>query len=222
MLHQLRRARGAGPFVLIVMLAIGLTAPSAAAQSDEPELPPFVTVTGEDGRWTTFEAPLGRVYGNASSTDGFVAVTGGSLEDVCQNNPPPLADGRFRQKRDGTWVVKTNPGGVTMSVFVYETDLDVFAFFDQQCPLFFEQDEAFAQPFARGEVVLRDKAWGLAQPFVDGPQLEGRYRNSIRGWARADDGTEYRIRAVADYEVTEDGGPPTFFREFLRVRAVCA
>ncbi len=221
MMCRLRRARRAGMFTLIAAVLLGLMAPAAAADTnpppDLPDLPDFVTVTGQEGTWTTFEAPIGRVYGNATNADGFVAITGGTLVEVCTNTPPPVGDGRFRQKNDGTWVVKTNKGGIHTSLSVYETDLDVFAFFDQQCPLFFSEDPAFAEPFATGEVVLRDKGWNMPEPFPEF-QPPGRYKNSIRGDAVAPDGTKYKIRAVADYELGTEPGPPTFFRDFLKVR----
>lgn len=219
--ERTHRARWATTLVLALIALVASTVPAVAESGqgaggdDGPPLPPFVTVTGQDGPWTTFEAPLARVYGNGVTADGFIAITTGDLTDVCSNTPPPLAEGRFRQKNDGTWTVRTERGGVKQSVSIYATDLDVFAFFDQQCPLFATGDPAFAQPYATGWVVLRDRSWDQPEPFP--MDQNGRYKNSIRGWAWSDDGQKYRIRALADYEVSADG-ELTFFRDFLKVR----
>ena len=222
-MQDTRTHRGRWTATLIVTLValIASVVPASAeggqSDADAPPLPPFVTVTGQDGRWTTFEAPIARVYGNGMSADGFVAITNGELADVCSNTPPPTGEGRFRQKKDGTWVVRTARGGIKQTVTIYETDLDVFAFFDQQCPLFGAGDPALAQPYATGWVVLRDKSWDLAEPFP--MEQLGRFKNSIRGYAWDGDGQKYRIRAVADYEVDAEG-ELTFFRDFLKVRPV--
>ena len=64
-------------------------------------------------------------------------------------------------------------------------------------------DPAFAQPYATGWVVLRDRSWEEPEPFP--MDQNGRYKNSIRGWAWSDDGQKYRIRALADYEASADG-----------------
>lgn len=218
MQNLLRRAPKAGVFTLIVALVFGLLAPAAVAQTEtaELELPPFVTITGEDGRWTTFEAPLGRVYGNATSTDGFVAVTGGTLVDVCSGTPPPIVEGRFRQKADGTWITSTLPGGTMQFVSVYETDLDVFVFFDQQCPLFFAEDPAFAEPFAVGEVLLQDVSWNQPEPF--GPI--GSYRNGILGEVTTPDGATYRLGSLVKYDVTDPEAFPDFARDLFKFRRI--
>jgi hypothetical protein len=184
-----------------------------SVEDEGQAIPPFVTLLGKHGNWTKFEGPLGRVYGNGETSDGFVAISGADLSDVCTNTPPLVAQGRFRQKSDGTWVVRTERGGNSRSVAVYDTGLDVFAFFDASCPLFGTDD--FPEPFATGTVVQLDKAWEQPEPF---PQLQrGRYRNSIRGWVSDVDGNKYRIRAVAEYEVGETGNL-TFSRDFLKVR----
>jgi hypothetical protein len=170
-----------------------------------------VTILGKHGRWTKFEAPLGRVYGNG--TQGYVAIFAGTLDDVCGGGAPPSIPGLFRQKKDGTWVVKTLPGGHWATISVYETDLEVFAFFDTYCPLFGTPE--FPEPFATGKALLRDKAWDLVEPFAN--EQFGRYRNSVRGYVVGADGSTYRIRALADYEIAADG-TPTFFRDVLKVR----
>ena len=220
-----QRARNTGglpsrvmALVAVVALVMGVFAPAAAAE-DPPtdvDVPPWITITGQSGKWTTFEGPLGRIYGNITQVDGYAAITGGDLEDVCDGVPPEAGAGRFRQKKDGTYVVRTLPGGQSTSVAIYKTDTEVLTFIQEQCPLYAAGGE-LPQPIARGVVVLRDKAWDQPEPF---PMVgEGRYKNSIRGWAWDDDGNAYRVRATVDYEVDPATGP-TFVSTTLRVKKI--
>ncbi len=213
--------RPLGRLIALAFLALALIAPTTAlvdgagSPAPELELPPDVEVVGSWGKWLKVQVPLGRVYGNATTTHGIVAITGGTLDDVCSNGAPPTATLLVREKADGTFVVRTLPWGEQQSVSVYETDLDVFEFFGASCPLF--GTDAFPQPFATGHVVLRDKAWDQSEPF---PEFQsGRYRNGISGWVTDGDGTKYRIRALVDYEADGEG-PPTFFRDVLKLRPV--
>ncbi|MCH9671600.1 MAG: hypothetical protein K0U93_09150, partial [Gammaproteobacteria bacterium] len=68
--------------------ALALIAPTTAladgagSPAPELELPPDVEVVGSWGKWLKVQVPLGRVYGNATTTHGIVAITGGTLDDV--------------------------------------------------------------------------------------------------------------------------------------------
>lgn len=184
-----------------------------APDSGEADLPPFVEVIGEYGNWTKFEAPQGRVYGDG--TQGYVVISGGTLEDVCNpDGVPPVLPGLFRQASDGTWITKTLPGGAWTTAAVYETDLDVFAYFDEWCPR--AGSEALPQPFATGWVVLKDKAWDQPAPFPEFQQ--GRYRNGLRGHVWNEHGV-YKLRTLVDYEVSPEG-VPTFNKDVLKLRKV--
>lgn len=181
---------------------------------EDIEIPPFINVIGQKGKWTEFEGPLARVYGNG--TQGFVLIAGGSIADVCSGEMPPLGQGRFRQHYDGTWEFRTPKGGVERDAYLYKTDLEVFAFFDASCGGFFEHGTPLPAAFASGPVTLRDREWGTALPFPE-EQLPGRYKNSVRGVLTGAEGEAYRVRALADYEVTGDG-ELDFFRDILKVR----
>ena len=121
----------------VIALVLGTVAPAATADNATPDVdhPPWVTITGQSGNWTTFEGPLGRIYGNITQVDGYAAITGGDLQDVCDGTPPAPGAGMFRQKKDGTYVVRTLPGGHRTSVAIYETDTEVLSFMQEQCQL---------------------------------------------------------------------------------------
>lgn len=202
----------------VIALVLGTVAPAATADNATPDVdhPPWVTITGQSGNWTTFEGPLGRIYGNITQVDGYAAITGGDLQDVCDGTPPAPGAGMFRQKKDGTYVVRTLPGGHRTSVAIYETDTEVLSFMQEQCQLHAAGGE-LPDPIARGVVTLRDKAWEQPEPF---PMVSaGRFKNSIRGLVRDDDGNVYRLRAKVDYEVDPATGP-AFSSTFLRLKKI--
>lgn len=184
------------------------------AALEDVDIPPFINVIGQQGKWTEFEGPFGRVYGNGSQ--GFALIVGASIADVCSGEMPPLGAGRFRQHYDGSWELRTPKGGIERDAYIYKTDLDVFAFFDASCGGFFEDGTPLPAAFASGPLTLRAREWGIALPFSE-EQLPGRYKNSVRGALTGADGKEYRVRAVADYQVTGEG-ELDFFRDILKVR----
>lgn len=183
----------------------------AQAQDDSP-FPPEVTPTGTLGNWTLYDDIVPRVYGFEG--DGYAVITDGSLVDVCTGGTPDTHPRMIKQTQSGTWQIRMQPGVQTSNVTVYDTDLDVFAFFDASCPLF--GTDAFPEPFATGEVTFRDRAWNLSTPFFGFDQTLGRYSNGVRGDVIDAEGNRHRLRAWVTYDLTETG--PIFLAEHLSVR----
>lgn len=155
--------------------------------------------------WERFESPLGRIYGNTSNDDGFVAITGGTIADVCAGTPPEIAPGVRRQNAGGTWRIKTVHGGFRTAVSVYETDLPIFEFIPVTCEAQ-AKGQPLPDPFATGDVVLRDSIRNVADGSAGfETQLPGRYRNGLRGTVRTVDGSAYRLRILVDFEINSDG-----------------
>ncbi len=183
------------PLVLLAVMAMTVVAPAGAAAD----------TSGHRPKVDYFESPLGRVYGNIDDVDGFVVISGGTVGDVCADNPPPTAPGLRRQHPDGTWRIKTLGGGFTTTVAVYETDLEVFAFIGASCGGLAE-GVPLPEPFATGHVVLRDSIRGVADASAGfETQLPGGYRNGVRGTVRTPDGERYRLRTRVEFDIGENG-----------------
>lgn len=209
-----RRGLLASLALMLGLVGVLLGGPTVAASDHEPDIPPFITVTGENGPWTEFSGPYGRVYGNG--TDGFVVIAGGSIEDVCFDNAPPSLHGEFRQRADGTWDNRTR-GGQTTVAYVYETDLDVFAFFGEACGGFFGEGTPLPEAFASGQARVEERSWDLAEPFP--PTQVGQFVNWVDGVLTGADGHSYKVRAVADFEGFESGDLD-FRKDFVRIHRV--
>lgn len=195
------------------LLAVGLTALVGVMLTT----PVTADATGGSHRhnWERFESPLGRVYGNTSSDDGFVAITGGTIADVCADNPPETAPGIRRQRADGTWSISTLQGGFRATVSIYETDLEVFAFIGATCGGLAE-GLPLPEAFATGHAVLRDSIRDVADASAGfETQLPGHYRNGLRGTVRTPDGDRYRLRTRVDFAVDETGNFTTFEDVFI-------
>lgn len=174
----------------------------ASAQSD-PGFPPEIAPTGTLGNWTLYDDFVARVYGFEG--DGYAVIGGDTLDVVCTGStPPPILPKMLKQTRSGTWEQRLQPGVHTVTAYVYETDLGVFDFFDASCPLY--GTDAFPQPFASGDVVIRDRSWRLDTPNFGFEQNAGRYSNGVRGDIFDDDGNRYRLRAWVTYDFDGAGG----------------
>ena len=189
------------------------TASPVAAQ-DDLVFPPEITPTGTQGNWTLYNDVLGRVYGFEGH--GYAVIAGGLLDEVCTGEAPPEFPRMVTQTRSGTWKQQLQPGVHITTAYVYETDLDVFAFFDAMCPLY--GTDAFPEPFASGDVKIRDRAWNLSHAaFGEEPQAAGRYSNGVLGDIFDDEGNRYRLRAWVTYDLNDEG-QPNFLAERLAVQ----
>ena len=185
-----------------LMALAGLSTTGASAETDSV-FPPEIVPTGTLGNWTTFDDVLGRVYGFAG--DGYAVIAGDPLDAVCTGAPPPVLPKMIKQNQSGTWEQRLQPGVQMVTAHVYETDLGVFQFFDSACPLF--GTDGFPQPFAVGDVAIRDRAWTLEAPGFGFDQPAGRYSNGVRGDVFTADGDRFRLRAWVTYDLDANGVP---------------
>jgi hypothetical protein len=205
-----KRVRRGAAVMLVFALASALLIPAAGAQEDDgvDHVHNENVTIGEpraDGK-TPFSAPLARVYGEPG--DGYAVIAGGTLIDVCMDNPPVARDGLFFQRGNGTYTLKTLPGGTDIGVYVYKTDLGVFELFDQACGGFFREGIPIPPPIANGIGTIWNKEWGLAElPFDAEAQPPGRYRNSVDAMVVDGDGNQFQVNALANYRIKQNGEP---------------
>lgn len=202
-----------GAAAVLVLLAT----PAVAKPVEPPPPPDNVTILDQQGSRVVFTGPLGRIYASVGS-DYFI----GPVNEICLGNPPPQTTGIAHQVGDGTWHAEIPNGGVERPVVIYEKDpsLDIGGYLSSVCPGIASGGPA-PVPIATGTVIQQARQRGLASPYwtYPGPQQPGIYRNSIRGWATANDGTRLRILASVYYEV-DAGGGLELFSELTKVQPV--
>jgi hypothetical protein len=218
---QRPRRRTIGAVIALIAVLGTLLAPGAvSAQDDSPVLPSWlqrfdiperveIVSVGANGR-VMFEAPLARVYGEPG--DGFAAVAGGDMMNVCRDTKPDAAEG-VRYRRNGQFVTTTKPGGVEVPTFVYKTELGIFEFFDEVCGGWFGNGIPIPAPFASGLLELRATDWNPTEPAVLSEAFPvGRYRNSVRGVVADVDGNTFDVFAIAGFRVAVENRDPQFCR----------
>jgi hypothetical protein len=206
-------------FIGAAAVLVLLATPAAAKPVEPPPPPDDVTILDQQGSRVVFSGPLGRIYASVGSD--FVIIAGGPVNEVCLGTPPATV-GVAHQVGDGTWQAEIPNGGVERPVVVYEKDpsLDLGGYLGSVCPGI-AGGGAAPDPIATGAVIQQARQRDLASPYWSflGPQQPGIYRNSIRGWATASDGTRLRILASVYYEIDADGGFE-LFSELTKVQPV--
>ena len=151
---------------------------------------------------------------------GYVLFTGATPEDLCYDTPPPLAPAKVFERRDGTFTVKAR-GIKGIDLFLYEFDGPAPALIGATCEALFDGDPATTplQPMAVGTGTER-----LTIRGTEGPDDIGGFHvaNSARGTVKSTDGTRWKVRGHASFDVGEDGvpiGEPSHFQG-LRVRQI--
>lgn len=208
--------------ISVLALAASIVFIAPASAQDQP-LPPGVEFIRERANGTmVYRGPSGFSYDNTTGDQlDYVVVQGGDMYDVCGVRPgdadgglPPISRQLVKQGRNGKYVIKTPPAGVTTYTSVYKSDLPAIPdFFDAVCGGFFENGIPILAPFATGMPTLH--RWEWVADWRDAldvttPQGRGRYRNGVEGVVVDADGNPYDLVTVADFTVRSSGDIPDF------------
>ena len=150
---------------------------------------------------------VGLVYGTFEEEgSNLTLLVGGTVEEFCPADPG-TAPMRVFPRRNGTVDLKVNDKG--QPIYLYEQTVgDSFDWIDSVCTDVFDDDPDTNAPApdAIGSADLKVRISIISEDLVD-------VFNSVNGELVASDGTEYRVRASADF-VVENGvllGDPADF-----------
>lgn len=155
----------------------------------------------------------GRFYGDFEE----VLLFGGAPAEAWCHGDEGSAEARVFHRRDGSIDVKVD--AMDYPLFLYAPDgpavLDAPVFLDQTCAAIFDGDPATnpLEPFAVGTGNLKVRATIHPDGLVE-------ESNSVNGMLTGADGTQWKVRAWADFAV-DDGvllGDPTEFVGFHLTR----
>jgi hypothetical protein len=138
-------------------------------------------------------------------SDSDVVVTaGGPIEAFCGQAAPGATALRVFSRADGTDTLKAH-GQQDQAIYVYEYAGGSAAMIGETCAAY-SADPETEPPAAKatGTGLLKFTIEG-----IEGPADIGGFTisNSINGVATSPDGTRWKVRAWADFEVGEDGAP---------------
>lgn len=140
----------------------------------------------------------GRFYGNFDVD--VLLFTGDTVENYCNGAPEPVVTARVFSREDGGVELKVNSGG--MPIFLYHSPLGAPEFIDETCGALFDGDPATVpvQPFAIGTANFKERISIAA----DGAEHDS---NGVNGTATSTDGTHWKVRTWADFDLGEGGVP---------------
>lgn len=143
----------------------------------------------------------GRFYANFA--DDVLLFTGPGAEAICLGEPEPLVPGRVFHRQDGGMDIKVNARDVQITL--YRSSLGAPEFIDQTCEALFDDDDSTepVPPFAHGMASFKERTSVPASGGPGGVQIF----NGVNGKATATDGTTWKVRTWADFQLGADGMP---------------
>lgn len=205
-MYTTTRRRGVIGAVVTALTAIGSFAVPASAHA---------------GGQPAEETPIGFFYSTFEEGSNLWLLAGGTAEEFCRDNPDDPFNGtpgsvltRVKERHDGTIVIRGKGHGVP--IHLYEQDgFPTPDWIVGLCADLFDDDPTTVvpEPLASGYGTVR------IRDVIDGNRVD--VYNSVRGTAYGADGTRYRIRASADFEVVDGeliGNPPDFVELDVRQR----
>lgn len=151
--------------------------------------------------------PVGLVYGTFDEDPNLTLLVGGTVEEFCPGDPGS-APMRVFTRKNGTVVQKVKDRNQPM--YLYEqTEGDAFDWIDSVCAqLDLDPNTVVVETYASGTANLR------VRNRINDESVH--IFNSVNGKLVASDGTQYRVRASADFTVGPMGpeGDPADFVSF--------
>jgi len=197
---------GSALVVTALVLATAVPAASAHRSQDDKDKAPRVEMLSVDLFYGDFD----------SNIHLFAGLT---AEDFCNGVTPQMAKARVSERGDGTLTLKTSK--------IRRVDLYLYWFdggggpelIDATCAAMFDDDPTTQplQPFASGKGRVRITHSGL-----DSVDDTGGFhiRNSARGTVTSADGSRWKVRGRANFDLADEGfpiGDPADFQG-LRIR----
>jgi len=162
--------------------------------------------------------PVDLFYGDP--VNGPILFAGFTAEDACNEVPPRMARAKVFERSNGTLTVRARRiRGVDL--FLYEFEGDPFELINATCEAMFDGDPTTQpiQPFAVGNGRVNITLHGLESlDDIGGYHVA----NTTWGTVTADDGTHWRVRGNASFNLDDEGfpiGDPADFQG-LRVREI--
>lgn len=176
----------------VAALASAAAVPAASAGGSPP---------GNQNGFFADEATVDLFYGFDS---GYALFVGFTAEDACFGTPPPTVPARVFARADGTFTVMSH-GRPEVDMYLYEFN-DPPILIDETCAALFDDDPSTQplQPIATGTGQVKFAITG-----IEGPDDMGGFHivNSANGTVTAEDGTQWKVRGHADFDLGEDGVP---------------
>lgn len=179
---------------------------------------PTASAAGSQGKHKGFDdamVPVDLFYGFDT---GFALFAGVTPEQICNGDEPPMVPARIFERKDGTFTIRSH-GRPDVDLFLYEFD-DPPKLIEETCAALDNVPSTQPlQPIAVGTGKLKFAITG-----TEGPDDMGGFHiaNSVNGIVSAQDGTHWKVRGYADFDLAETGmpiGSPADFQG-LRVRQI--
>jgi len=202
---MIRKKIGSALVVTALVLATAVPAASAHRSQEDRDTGPRVEMLSVDLFYST-------------SYSGILLFAGFTAEDACNEVAPRMARAKVTERPDGTLKIKTGKiRGVDL--YLYHFGGDPFQLIDETCAAMFDDDPTTQplQPFAAGKGRVK-----IAHTGLDSVDDIGGFhiRNSARGTVTSEDGSRWKVRGRASFDLTEEGfpiGDPAEFQS-LRIR----